>query len=250
MSDVKKLFFGLGLGLPVLLVSCGGGSGGTTAPSTPFTLTNFLTYSWGSAAIKDLPERNEVKPIFPLKFSNSPSEDSLKKAVKITNTATGQAVPFVVSVPSDSGEALVVVPSPLNYDTKYNFSVTTEAIDAFGRHLDKTYSKDFLTELTPYKLGVVKIDVLRYNTTDLTVTIRNMGDDSILSAINISATCQEDGYSGVKTYFKGSVNNLAPSEYKDFKLAYTGGYAYFTNQTVRCSFSAEVADKSRSATIN
>ncbi|MDR9392242.1 MAG: Ig-like domain-containing protein, partial [Trueperaceae bacterium] len=70
-----------------------------------------------------------------------------------------------------------------------------------------------------------------------------LGEQAVENA-DISARCEEDGYDGLYTRFNGNVTRLVPERSGSVNLPYSSGFPYFTDNVVRCSFSARGAGES------
>ena len=75
--------------------------------------------------------------------------------------------------------------------------------------------------------------VTRYENATLTITGLTTSQD--VGSFTLRARCVEDGYPNLETYLAASTS-LTAGQVRTVTLFLTGGFSYFTENTVRCSF--------------
>jgi len=137
-------------------------------------------------------------------------------------------------------------------DTYLSFDVIADATAPLGTHEAKALvSVDGRTHELPVVINVIprkptftleEFSVSRYSDyAPIWATITSTHTE-VTSDVEFTASCQEDTYSNLRTYFRSEPVSLEAGETKRIRMPYSSGFPYFTRFIVRCSFYAEFDD--------
>ncbi|ACO46234.1 Ig-like domain-containing protein [Deinococcus deserti] len=181
-------------------------------------------------------------------FSEEMNPASLQAAVKLQDS-TGATVPATVTTGSSS--ASIKPSSALKSSTSYTLVVTREAKDLAGNQLAAESRTAYMTEATPYTIRLNHFTASRYDTATVTATFTYTGTEEA-GSIWVRASCSEDGYSYLSTSLATAAtpSKWTPGQTQNIFLRHSGGYPYFTDNTVRCRFSSDDSANTRRVIVN
>lgn len=118
-------------------------------------------------------------------------------------------------------------------------SVSADGYDS--RSVERTLAPGETADITVQLVERVRVSftsfsVTRYQTARLYMS--NVVSANYSGGLTLRASCKEDGYSSLTTSLSGHAN-LAQGNAQSVTLTHSGGFPYFTSNTVRCSFNGE-----------
>lgn len=210
--------------LIIIAAGCHKNPGSNSSPVIPatFSLSSKNLNNQSTAALN---YNINILPVFKLTFSTSVDRTSAGAGFNFTTTS-GTVVPFSVTYQNHDSIVLIQPSSPLNYLTKYSFSISQRLKSTNGNNLTNASSIDFITQIDSSDkfpqisdsalLDVVQQQTFKYfwdfghpvsglarerNTSGETVTIGGSGFGvmAILSAINRNFITKQQGFNRIQT---------------------------------------------------
>ena len=219
--------------LIIIAAGCHKNPIGNSTPLIPATFS-LTSKSLNNQSPADLNYNINTLPVFKLSFSRSVDRTSAGAGFSFTNTS-GTLVPFSITYQNKDSTVLIQPSSPLNYLTKYIFSITQRLKSTNGNNLISTSNIVFITQIDSSDkfpqitdsalLDLVQQQTFKYfwdfghpvsglarerNSSGETVTIGGSGFGvmTILSAINRNFITKQQGFSRMQTIV-GFLKNTA-----------------------------------------
>ena len=229
-----SLYIGLLL-FPFLFNYCGSKSSPPSPPPTPKAIT--VKNTW----LNILPLDNTIygttlQPVIKVEFTEAVKPSSISTSVKITN-AGGSEIGITTTLQSHDSVLLVQPAAPLNYLSKYNFTITSGLRSSSDGQFSPEVSKSFITKIDSSRkfpvisdnalLDLVQQQTFKYfwdyghpvsglarersNATPETVTSGGSGFGvmSIIAAINRGFITRSQGLARIQTIVS-FLKNTAP----------------------------------------